>query len=291
MSAPAGAAGAKAELSLDDAERVVKEIGIPPCPATLARLVRAARADEPDFGEIDAMVGSDVGLAAALLKTVNSPFYGLSGPATSVRQALALLGTRAVTQLVTGLLLRQAFPAGGTRLESFWETSSSVAQLCTHIARLGGAGDSDVAHTFGLFRDAGRALLLRRHADYAELEAAAAAAGRRVVEAENERYQISHARVGSVLAENWFLPQPVCLAVSHHHSPDALAGRSRGLDAASMRLIGIAALAERAHWLLLGERCPAEVQHAARFAGLQLKIDDAALQDVVRESEAERAAA
>jgi HD-like signal output (HDOD) protein len=282
---------ARAEPSLDQAERVVREIGIPPCPATLARLVREARADEPDFGEIETIVGSDVGLAATLLKTVNSPFYGLAEPATSVRQALALLGTRTVAQLVTGLLLRQAFPAGGARLESFWETSSSVAQLCAHIARATGAADADAAHTFGLFRDAGRALLLRRYADYAEVEAAAAEAGRRIVDAETERYGINHVRVGSVLASSWLLPQPTCDAVLHHHSPDALAGRSRSLDAPSARMVAIAAIAERAHWMKLGEHCPQETEQSARFAALQLRIHDGALQDLLRESDAEREAA
>lgn len=64
-----------------------------------------------------------------------------------------------------------------------------------------------------------------------------------------------------------------------------------GLAAASTRLIAIAALAERAYWMTLGERCPPEAEQGARFAGLQLRIDDDALQDLLRQCETERAAA
>jgi HD-like signal output (HDOD) protein len=277
---------AAAEPSLDRAEKLVREIGIPPCPAILTRLLREVRADEPDFQEIGAVVGSDVGLAALLLKTVNSPCYGLARPVASVQQALALLGARTVVQLVTGLLLRQAFPAGGSKLESFWDTSASIAQLCAQIARQAKAGDPDVAHTFGLLRDAGKALMLRRYRDYAEAETAASAAGRRIVDAENEHYGTNHARAGSLLAASWFLPRSVCAAVQHHHGPDALAGRSRELDAAGSRLVALAALAERAHWMTRGERPPPEVEQAARFAGLQLRIDEAALGEIARRAEA-----
>src|SRR5262249_39116975 len=95
-----------------EAEQIVKSIGIPPCPALLAKLVREMRNDDPDFAKLGELIGSDVSLAAVLLKTVNSPFYGLRAKATSIRQALVFVGLRNVTQLVTGLLLRQAFPAG-----------------------------------------------------------------------------------------------------------------------------------------------------------------------------------
>src|SRR5688572_3920629 len=93
-----------------EAEGIARSIGIPPCPAILTRLVRETRSDDPDFARLGELIGGDVSLAAAMLKTVNSPFYGLRSKATSIRQALVLMGLRNVTNLVTGLLLRQAFP-------------------------------------------------------------------------------------------------------------------------------------------------------------------------------------
>src|SRR5262245_55625277 len=118
------------------AEDIVKSIGLPPCPAILTKLVREMRNAEPDFARLGELISGDVGLAAGLLKTVNSPFYGLRAKIGSVRQALVLIGLRNVTQLITGLLLRQAFPVGANaRMEEFWNYSSKIARLSACIGR------------------------------------------------------------------------------------------------------------------------------------------------------------
>jgi HD-like signal output (HDOD) protein len=105
-----------------EAEKIVRTIGIPPCPEALTKILRAMRQDDPNFKTIGGLIGSDVGLAAAMLKTVNSPFYGLRTKATSVPQALALLGLQNAAQLVTGLLLRVAFSGGNEAMEEFWSS-------------------------------------------------------------------------------------------------------------------------------------------------------------------------
>src|SRR5215510_12304751 len=124
------------EVLSREAEGIAKSIGIPPCPAILTKLVRETRSDDPDFNRLGDLIGTDVSLAAALLKTVNSPFYGLRSKATSIRQALVLLGLRNVTNLVTGLLLRQAFPVNASAgMEEFWEYSTGIARAGACLAR------------------------------------------------------------------------------------------------------------------------------------------------------------
>ena len=134
-----------------EAEQIVADIGIPPCPAILTKLMQEMRHDEPNFAKLGKLIGADVSLAAAMLKTVNSPFYGLRTRATSIQQALALLGLRHVAQLVTGLLLRDAFHGGSSDLmDEYWESSSAIAETsaalagevewaCTQLAQCGGA--------------------------------------------------------------------------------------------------------------------------------------------------------
>jgi HD-like signal output (HDOD) protein len=105
-----------------NADQIVGEIGIPPCPAILTKLLRETRAEEPDFRRVGQFIGGDVALASAVLKIANSPFYGARTKAASVQQALVLLGLGTVTQLVTGLLLRQAFSgAAGPGMERYWK--------------------------------------------------------------------------------------------------------------------------------------------------------------------------
>ncbi|HCN67426.1 MAG TPA: hypothetical protein DIT03_03980 [Candidatus Accumulibacter sp.] len=47
------------------------------------------------------MIAGDAGLCAAVLKTVNSPFFGLSRRVSSTVQAVNLLGMAATAQIVT----------------------------------------------------------------------------------------------------------------------------------------------------------------------------------------------
>jgi HD-like signal output (HDOD) protein len=98
-----------------DAEESLKKIRLPSCPVILTRLLREMRADEPDFSVVARLISSDVRLAGEMIKTVNSPFYGLQVKVASVQQALNVIGLRNVTQLITGLLLRDAFAAGATK--------------------------------------------------------------------------------------------------------------------------------------------------------------------------------
>ena len=146
-----------------EAERIINEIGLPPCPAILTTLMREMRADDPDFVKLGKLIGSDVSLAAAMLKTVNSPFYGLRSKASSVQQAIALLGLRNVAQIVTGLLLRQAFSGGASEmLEEFWEVSSAVAVLSALLAREVRGKGRDEAYTFALFQDGKPVYMMHR---------------------------------------------------------------------------------------------------------------------------------
>jgi len=207
--------GRKNEMQQDlavidqEAEQLVKSIGIPPCPAFLTSLVREMRSDDPDFNRIAKLISGDVGLAAAMLKTVNPAFYGLPTKATSAQQALVLLGLRTVTHLVTGLLLQQAFPvAGGKFMERFWDMSSNIAAVAAQITRQIKSVSRDEAYTFGLFRDCGMPPLMIMFADYAQaLAARVAHSERSISELEQEYCGIDHAQIGRYLAKSWHLSE------------------------------------------------------------------------------------
>lgn len=257
----------------EDAEGTLRSAGIPPCPAVLTQVLRESRKDEPDFRAIGALLGGDVALSGTLLKAVNSPVYGLARPASSVQQALSLLGLVRIARLLTGLLLRQAFPSGAhAAMERFWEHSANIAQVSALVARRTRAADADVAHTFGLFRDCGMAVMLANCKGYAALLDAGARRTPRLLDAEQEAYGTHHARTGARLAHLWLLPSALCAGIEFHHSPDAQRGRRGDVEPAAMRLIAIGALAERACLDAAGEASEAEVVSAADFAEIQLGL-------------------
>lgn len=266
-----------------EAEKAVRDVGIPPRPSILTRLVRDLRAEEPDVSAIGQLIGSDVGLAAAIVKTVNSPAFGLAVRATSVKHALTLMGLRNAGNLVTGLLLKQAFPVSRHPLmERFWETSSRVAEVAAQLARALRCADADAAHTLGLFRDCGMAVLLGSHADYPDvLKSSAAPDGMRLTDAENLRWGINHAVVGEVLARDWMLPRAISDAVLHHHSLDAHRGRRGDLKPETMRLVAVTTLADYATTTVDGESVSRELELASDFAASQLGLGAAGKRQVV----------
>lgn len=233
-----------------EAERNLKTIGIPPCPMVLTTLVREMRVDEPDFTRVGKLLSGDIGLAAAMLKTVNSPFYGLTTKATSVQRALALLGLCNVAQLVTGLLLRQAFPATDNELmEQFWESSGSIAAIMAHLAPRFRGIDRDEAYTFGLFRDCGIPVMMLSYSDHAALYRQwHRKRNKSLIELEEAHLRNSHACVGYDLAQGWYLPDHACQAIRWHHDCSALNCDNGDVSPAAVLLIALGMLAEALYW-------------------------------------------
>ena len=229
-----------------EAEQIVREIGIPPCPAILTRLMQEMRSEEPDFGKLGKLISGDVSLAAAMMKTVNSPFYGLRNKATSVTQAIALLGLRQVAELVSGLLLRQAFPGGSSDLmDEFWETSSRIAQINDLLVRHFKHVRRDGLQTFGLFRDCGMLVMMQRFENYKPvLPGLRRISDVSVTAGEDTCYKIDHARVGYQMARAWLLPDGVCQAILRHHDYRELLATGAGLPDQNLQHIALTLAAE-----------------------------------------------
>lgn len=249
-------------------ERSIRDIGIPSCPVILNRFMTETNKDEPDYHRLADIVGSDVGISAGLIKTANSPFFGVRQHVRSVNEALTILGLKASSRAVAGLILRNSFPASAN-LERFWDASARIANLSGWLAqhlRLPGLMAED-AYTFGLFRDCGIPILLRRFPNYrAALAAANRDGARSFIEVEETELPTNHAMVGCILSQSWWLPEEICLAIRNHHDLAALASSGSRLPMPSRRLIAISQLAEHIvqqqlglsitrEWPKLGEAC------------------------------------
>ncbi len=212
------------ELSREDAEKLVAAIGIPPRPAVVLAVMDEKSKEEPDLMVIADAISRDVGVAAALLKTVNSPLFGLRNPVRSIQQAVSMLGLRQVSTLVNSLALKTTLNTQG--IERFWDQSARIAMLSAWLAgKLG--HDRDSAHLFGLFRDAGIPLLMRRFKNYKDtLRLANQPDSPGFTTVEDTRHGVNHAVVGSIVARNWLLPESLREAIARHHDPDLFSSQT-----------------------------------------------------------------
>jgi HD-like signal output (HDOD) protein len=228
-----------------EAEQVLSGICIPPCPAILTKLIQALRGDEPNFGKISQLISEDASLSAAMLQTVNSAFYGLRVKATTVQQAIILLGLREVRRLATRILLRDAFSnCNMERMEKYWEYSSAIAQLSSVLAERFGGGVRDEVYTFALFRDCGMLAMMDSYENYTPVLPGEAPAGGDVIALENMLHNMNHARVGANLAKIWLLPEEIYEPILWHHDYLSSAQARAKLNPAHARHIALALVAE-----------------------------------------------
>lgn len=261
-----------------EAERAMRDLAIPPCPDILLRFDAEMRSNDPDLRKLSGLIGADVALSAAMLKTVNSPFYGLGTKAGNVQQALSVLGLRAGANLVTGLMLRQAFPAGsGPAMQHFWDRSGEIAEVAAATASRVRRLHPDTAHTYALFRDCGMAVMIGRFPGYAPfLDRVEKEPGKDVIVAEDTRFRFHHARVGYALARGWLLPEALCKAILYHHDLEMVIAGHRDFEPGDRRLVAFGLLAEQVLALRTGKGlCPDWAQaEAFVLEALELTADD-----------------
>lgn len=250
---PLGKNGAMA--SETDSDRVgallantIRDIGIPPCPAILNQINAEMSKDEPDFKQLDCIICSDVSLAASLIAMANSPFFGLRTRVRSPKEALVMLGLSTASRTIAGLMLRKVFPPT-PYLEQFWHSSASIARLGGWVAknvRSSVKVRTDDAYTFGLFRDCGIPILMRRFTEYADvIKRSKNEKELSFIELEQTVCPINHAAVGCLLAQSWWLPDDICLAIRHHHDHQLLEqGSDLTLPSTTLGLIAVVQLAE-----------------------------------------------
>lgn len=239
------------------AERMTRDVAIPPCPSILTKLLRETRSDDADFRRVGQLIGSDVALAAAVVNTANSSYYGLRAKATSVQQALTLLGLDEVTRRVTGLLLQQAFSgAAGPGMERYWQASMATALIAALISRETRRGESEICHTYALFQNCGMPVMLQKFPIYEDiLDGSALAHGDPILEIEEERYATNHAKIGAQFAQRWQLSEPLCLAILHHHDLSASAEIRAQLPPGTRLLVAIGLCADQIYCSTTGEVC------------------------------------
>ncbi|MBI3901796.1 MAG: HDOD domain-containing protein [Nitrosomonadales bacterium] len=253
-------------------ESAIRDIGIPPCPTILEDIHTEMGKSEPDFKHLTRIISSDVGIAAGLITITNSPFFGLRNRVRSVNEALMMLGLDVASRAVAGLVLRRMFPPTTLGLERFWHASASIARLSGWLAQQAISGirvSPDDAYTFGLFRDCGIPLMLKRFSHYPEVMNMA---GQEKVltftAVEDNLCTTNHALVGGLLAQGWWLPDETSLAIRHHHDFHLLEqGSSSGLSTTTLGLIANAQVAEQIflrhnlawertqEWFKAGEAC------------------------------------
>lgn len=225
------------QLNQQETRKLLGTIQIPPQPEIVMALMTERASDDPDVQKIVRLINNDASIAAAVLKTVNSPFYGLNRKLTSVQQAVAALGMKNVGALVMGLALRSSVPVKG--MDHYWASTSRTAQFALMLTRKLGLRNPEDVQLYVLFHDSAMPVLLQRFPDYLDtMKRIPDTPWVQITDMEDIRHNTNHVAVGGLLSRNWGLPENVREAIQWHHDPIAFIGDTVSSEVRTLIAIG-----------------------------------------------------
>lgn len=218
------------------ADPVIRLIGgavtLPALPKNLIRLVDEMQSPDASAGRVSGIIEEDIALTAQVLKLTNSAYFALTRPATTVQQAVRLLGLDTVRALI---LMSGVFEAFRNHhvidipiIERLEERSLTIGAATQAIAAAENLPQPtcERARCAGMLAHVGSLLLMANWPDkVAEVMSMLDHEGGNVVERERATIGAGHPEVGAYLLGLWGFSDDVVEAVAYHHQPgDCLGG-------------------------------------------------------------------
>jgi putative nucleotidyltransferase with HDIG domain len=195
----------------------------PPLPAVVNKILQVTADPTSSLDELARIVEAEVGLASAVIKLANSPFFGLSREVSSISHALAVLGMEEVRNMVLAKAMFTTFASyrkKGDRINTLWSHSFYTALAAQVIADKMGCDDTGL-FVAGLIHDIGKMViflafsgdsLLKVYGDREMLDDS---------KKEIALLGLNHEDLGRLLVKSWFFPESLQMAVGYHHNPEA----------------------------------------------------------------------
>jgi HD-like signal output (HDOD) protein len=202
-------------LTSERLKTVVGQLGeLPPLPATYSRISQMSQDPDVSMDAIAATVERDPAITAAVLRIINSAYFGLPRRVSSVRETVRYLGIVPLKNLVLTVELFEGLALGKRAV-----VLQQEALLRAYAMRelLGQTPLADEAFVAGILADVGNLLLIAR----LPLDAMAVERRTDVLPwvAQKERLGCSAADIGAQLLTRWNLAPSLVQAVALHHHP------------------------------------------------------------------------
>ena len=208
---------------LDD---ISKGFSVPAQPKLLLKLLKLMADPYPDINAIADCIGKDIAVSAAILKTVNSPLYGLSRTVTDIKMSVNYIGIYGVVMLVTGSLIKKSFDPKNCSidLDLFWNMTTEVSSAAISIGKQFKKNIAmDKLSSLGLFHACGIPVMAMKYDNYQEIvDQTVLTPDLSLIELEEKHYHANHATIGYYVASAWRLPKDVCQIILQHHERDYL---------------------------------------------------------------------
>lgn len=197
-------------------ENLVKGIRkIPVLPVNIRKINDLIDQQQMPLTDIGREISMDQSLSAQVLKLINSSFYGMSQPVSSIPHAVVLLGVKTVRVLVSSSfassLIEKSIPG-------LYAHSLACARACSMLAKHLGLEDPDQYSTIGLLHDIGKVILAENLPDqFHQISEVLKAGDVSFAEAERIVFGVTHGDLGAWLLSKWNLPEAAIRAIACQH--------------------------------------------------------------------------
>jgi putative nucleotidyltransferase with HDIG domain len=189
--------------------------------------------------QIGEIISRDPSLTARLLRLVNSVYYGLSTPVTSIEEAVFYLGIRQIRQLTLVTPVIEDFQRLSSQCafpwREFWQHCIGTGLLTHEVAGLSQATPDDSDYIAGLVHDVGKIVMARVFPDqFTEIHRQALLATEKLTDIENNVLGIDHSELGAQYLERHRMSELLIQTVRYHHCPEK--AKSHGEIVASVQI-------------------------------------------------------
>ncbi len=230
-------------------EKIMKSVeSFEGMPGTAAKVL--AMLDDPEFevSRIEEALRLDPGMTVSVLRLTNSAYFGFSEKIGSLKQAIVVLGSKKLIQLVMatcmGGLMSRPVEGYGMEKGDLWKHSIAVSVVAEKLVEMLDLPAVPEIFTAALLHDIGKLLMGQHVQDYMEKIDAEATGEKPFQDVEREVLGTDHAEIGARILQNWSFPAGVVNAVRWHHEPDRAPESSVMTDVVHLanvlcRMIGI----------------------------------------------------
>ena len=178
---------------------------IPKLPRYAGDLASKLMDEQSTAIDVAESIKTDPSLSSLVLKTINSPYFGLAEKVSDLYRAFLLLGFNQVYQLVLDSGIKKTMP-NTIEFQELQMHSYFVSIVATEISTISGRKEtSSTSSTIGLLHDIGKSVIMILKKQNPSLR--------------NLLDLLDQAKLGSVLLESWELPSLVCKVIEAQDIP------------------------------------------------------------------------
>jgi len=213
-------------------ERHLKRIQVtiakmPSLSTTVVKVLETCNEPQSSANDLKRVISLDPVLTGRVLKLINSAYFAMDRPITSLTRAIIMLGVNSVKTLALSFAILKNMRSSGSynafTTDEFWLHCLGVGVVAKSLAAAKGLSPAEQEEYFvaGLLHDLGKLPLNKQFPEeYFQICQSSGKARDPFHLSEDRLLGIDHCKVGAMIAQKWRLGVALVETLSHHHRLD-----------------------------------------------------------------------